>query len=830
MSGVRITVLITGLVTSTAGAAEIPLYASLRALKPRGKTCAVQGFVLRRDAFTFRFDGSFVFLEPVDRRRLGAVFLGSGSFELQPDQQSERQALALHVNGDVRDTFETMPLLFTDGTADEIDRVCRPLADPPPAAEGVLTDFLRDTRTQFHTNLALRLLAELADQRSPTGLFVAYLKGHSLPRALAAVDPRGVEMLGAGDRLGGAEVVLWTADKTDPGLWYLAHRREERPGLEGHGPLRAVDAEHYSVQTEIARNTDLKGVTTVRIRGLEAGTRVLPFRLLPDLRLTRVEAAAGTDATAAAWSDIPFVQEKAGEDAAPAVVLGAGLVPEREMLLRFSYEGKGVLADAGDGNFVVGARESWYPNLGDGDPATFDLTYRVPAPNEVVSVGVRREDRVEGGTRVSRWTTERPIRVAGFNYGRFRERFRTDDQSGLEIHVFTNPGTPDVVKEINRILQGAAGLAEGVGGVPLAAMDDNPIVAPPVYAGPSSVTLDTQGLAEAALTDAINSARLFTAFFGPLQTRRVSISQQSQWTFGQSWPSLIYLPYLSVLDSTQRLTLGLQGAAGFVESVGLHEFAHQWWAHEVDGATYEDQWLSEGFAEFSAALALQYTRGPAASDRFWEAARRHVLSKPRGAAISNDAAGPLCLGLRLHTARNPDAYAAMVYSKGAYVLHMLRMTMRDVTATNPDRAFAEMMHDYLKTYAGRDATTRDFQAVVERHMVPALNATGDGKADWFFAQWVRGIEIPRYVSRLEVRREAAKDSYRITGTLRQEGVSEGFRALLPLYLENDNGALVRVGVVPLRGTMVVPIDVPFRSSRRPKRALFNGRHDVLARD
>jgi hypothetical protein len=658
------------------------------------------------------------------------VFLGSGSFELQSDQQSECRALALHANGgDFRDTFETMPLLFTDGTADEIDRACRPLADPPPAlAEQALTEFLRDTRTQFHSNLALRLLAELADQRSPTGLFVAYLKGHSLPRAIAAVDPRGVEM--------------------------------------------------------------------------------------------------------PAWVDVPFVQEKAGEDAAPAIVLGAGagLIPEREILLRLSYEGKGILADAADGNFVVGARESWYPNFGEGDPATFDLTYRVPGANQVVSVGVRREDRVEGGTRVSRWTTERPIRVAGFNYGRFRERIRADDKSGLEIHVFTNPGTPDVVKEINRILQAAAGVPEGVGGVPLGAMDDNPIVAPPLYAGPSSVTIDTQGLAETALADAINGARLFTAFFGPLQTRRISISQQSQWTFGQSWPSLIYLPYLSVLDSTQRLALGLQGAASFVESVGFHEFAHQWWGHEVDGASYEDQWLSEGFAEFSAALALQYTRGFAASERFWEAARRHILSKPRGAAIANDAAGPLCLGLRLYTARNPDAYAAMVYSKGAYVLHMLRMMMRDVSAANPDHAFAEMMHDYLKTYARRDATTRDFQAIVERHLVPALNATGDGKADWFFAQWVRGTEIPRYASHLEVRREAAKDSYRIIGTLRQEGVSEDFRGLMPLYLENDNGALVRVGVVPLRGAMTVPIDVPFRSSRKPKRALFNGRHDVLARD
>lgn len=35
----------------------------------------------------------------------------------------------------------------------------------------------------------------------------------------------------------------------------------------------------------------------------------------------------------------------------------------------------------------------------------------------------------------------------------------------------------------------------------------------------------------------------------------------------------------------------------------------KWWGHAVGWASYHDQWLSEGFAEFSAALFLENTGG-----------------------------------------------------------------------------------------------------------------------------------------------------------------------------------------------------------------------------
>ena len=52
-------------------------------------------------------------------------------------------------------------------------------------------------------------------------------------------------------------------------------------------------------------------------------------------------------------------------------------------------------------------------------------------------------------------------------------------------------------------------------------------------------------------------------------------------------------------------------------------------------------------------------------------------------------------GFRLEPRRSPGAARAMIYSKGAYVVHMLRMTMRADGQPNPDEAFQAMMHDVL---------------------------------------------------------------------------------------------------------------------------------------
>src|SRR5688500_17076149 len=98
------------------------------------------------------------------------------------------------------------------------------------------------------------------------------------------------------------------------------------------------------------------------------------------------------------------------------------------------------------------------------------------------------------------------------------------------------------------------------------------------------------------------------------------MSQQPAPNFGQSWPTLIYMPIFAYLDSTTRVRLmGIRGGTDeFWKYVGPHEVAHQWWGHIVGWSTYRDQWISEGFAEFSASLYVQHAVGFDKFKEFWE--------------------------------------------------------------------------------------------------------------------------------------------------------------------------------------------------------------------
>jgi hypothetical protein len=813
-------------------AAPDPMYTALRNARPDGRKIAVQNLSLDRDVFHFQFDsGTFHFLAPVDGRTVGAVFVGHGSYRLTPATPNERRQLALSSGAGagtsqdfeaLSDSFDSLVLLFVDDTDAELQLKAPPVqtGPPDPHAAQVYEACLKRQRKDFKTNFHLRVLQDLLNAPGvTTGLFMALIDSPKVPPALAAIDPNGAEALRLSERLGGEDVIFYVADPNKGGAWYLSDRQAELANHRALPEKRLADALDYRIETTVEKSEDIAGITIVHFKPLVAELRVLPVQLMQRLRIGEASwSLAG--AGAPAWQPAAWVQEDKEEDGDASVVFPQPLARGSEVLLRLSYRGDKVLRDVGDKNYVVGARESWYPNLGVfSDPATFDLVYRVPAGNQVISVGRQVDEKTEGSLAVSTWKTEGPVQVAGFNYGKFKKVEKQDETSKLQVQVFTNPGTPDIVREIDAAISG--GNAFGDDSEPSGPFDETGI------GGIGKI--DTARLAEGAMADGLNSARLFTTYFGPLPATQVAITQQSDWLSGQSWPSLIFLPYLAFLDGTQRQRLGFNARAkDFVDEVGYHEFAHQWWAHLVGAATYRDQWLEEGFSEFSAALALQKTKGWNQYDRFWSEARKAITATYPGNAMPHYQAGPITQGWRLETQRTPSAWRVLIYEKGGYVLHMLRMLMLDGRAANPDEKFIEMMKDYTATYGGKFATTADFQKIVEKHMVPNLNATGDGKMDWFLQQWVYGIELPHYAADLAVKPDG--DAWHITGTIKQEGVSPTFRALVPIYVEFDKGEKARVGMVPMLGTSSKPVDVKMQLPKKPKRALVNGRGEVLARE
>ena len=131
---------------------------------------------------------------------------------------------------------------------------------------------------------------------------------------------------------------------------------------------------------------------------------------------------------------------------------------------------------------------------------------------------------------------------------------------------------------------------------------------------------------------------------------------------------------------------------GFPEFFLAHELAHQWFGQAVGWKNYHEQWLSEGFAQYFAALYAKERRG--------EGAFRDVLRQFRRWAVEDSDQGPVYLGYRLgHIKGESRVFRALVYNKGAAVLHMLRRLIGD------EAFFGGLRQFYASTASRRRAPT-----------------------------------------------------------------------------------------------------------------------------
>jgi peptidase M1-like protein len=160
---------------------------------------------------------------------------------------------------------------------------------------------------------------------------------------------------------------------------------------------------------------------------------------------------------------------------------------------------------------------------------------------------------------------------------------------------------------------------------------------------------------------------------------------------------------------------------GFPEFFLAHELAHQWWGQAVGWKNYHEQWLSEGFAQYFAALYAQKTRG--------ERTFVDMLRQFRRWSLADSDQGPVHLGYRLGVVKgNVRVFRALVYNKGAAVLHMLRRLLGD------DTFFAGLKRFY---------SDRRYQKAGTEDLERAMEAQSGRVLDRFFERWIYGTDIPR---------------------------------------------------------------------------------------
>jgi hypothetical protein len=757
-----------------------PNYRALRDGKP-GETFTVSNLTLKRDVATIKLtSGRISFIPPVlDRVAIG-VFVGEGEFTMEPYLFIERNHLKLRTEKEtVNEPFSRLVLAFTDNTWQEIKNQSQSAG---ATADSQALDTLRDLQNRLRDrergsgeNLEAELLADLYNPKL-AGAFNAFIFGKKRSDLRFHVRPRGA--------LDCEEALLvnaeWTSDQA--GFWYSGHLESEYKNntASSEEDKRVIDVEHYKIENAI-RGEKLTATAEMTFTALVDGERVLGLGLLQELRVSR--ALFGD-------KEINFIQEDKKKDGSFYAIFPEPLVKGKKYKLTVDYQGEKVLNNAGGGNFSVGARTSWYPSVNSfNDRATFDLTFKVPKQYTLISVGKKVKEWQEEDYAASQWTSEIPLAVAGFNYGRFKKKEITDPDTKYQIEGYAVTEMPDGLRNT------------GIGGMAPARLLDN------------------------SLVEATNSMRVFTHYFGPLPYGRIAITQQPEANFGQAWPTLVFLPLVSYLDSTQRWMLmgNNRGLTEFVDEVNAHEVSHQWWGHIVGWSSYHDQWLSEGTAFFSAGLYLKATeQKPDKYLNYWKHAQEMLFEKNNYGLRPNDAA-PVWMGWRSRYHKVPGAPQALLYRKGGYVMHMLHQMMYD--RQNGDKFFIAMMQDFVKSHYNRNASTESFRQIVEKHMLPKMDLTGDKKMDWFFLQFVYGTEIPRY--RLDYTLTPQEDGKcMLAGTVTQSDVSQGFRMLVPVYLDFD-GKPVRLGEVAVLGNSTSP-EFKVMLPQKPKRVLINANNDVLA--
>jgi aminopeptidase N len=253
--------------------------------------------------------------------------------------------------------------------------------------------------------------------------------------------------------------------------------------------------------------------------------------------------------------------------------------------------------------------------------------------------------------------------------------------------------------------------------------------------------------------------------------------------------------------------------------------AHQWWGQTVGFRGYSDQWMSEGFADASAALFLLITNPkPDKYLEFWREERRILTEKNQFGFRPNDV-GPVTMGMRLSSPKAGwNIYGDLVYPKGAFILHMIQMMMW--TPKDGDQRFKDTMHDFVKTYMLQPATTEDFKAMVEKHMSQAMNLDGNGRMDWFFNEYVYGTELPVY--HFEGDATPSGDGSAVHIKLDQSGVSDSFKAPVPVYLELTNGQILLMGKLNMAGNGTYEHTFNLPKLQAPiKKVTINHYYDLL---
>lgn len=352
------------------------------------------------------------------------------------------------------------------------------------------------------------------------------------------------------------------------------------------------------------------------------------------------------------------------------IQLAEPAAPERSIKLRFEMDGNFLVRPGGDSYWELGTT-SWFPQPAlAGQFYTFHATVRVKKPFVPFAPGKTIRRAVDGDDNLLETRVDKPICFAVILAGRYE--VEEEVRSGVTIRVATY-----ALKNARAVKQ-------------LTNLADNIIT-------------------------------YYQEFLGPFPMPELNIIEINDFGFGQAPPGTMYItkeafnPYIG--EENQLYSQGINERFA-------HEIAHQYWGTSVKMPSWEEQWLTESFAEYCAGIFLKTYKNEATFSmlvKHWRARSTFAtdqvpISLANQAWVSSDARTRYFIR------------TGLLYNKGPILLHALHKELGD-------EAFFTFLKSYQKSFAWKMASTKRaaglLQYMTKKDYMP------------FFEKYYWGIEMPK---------------------------------------------------------------------------------------
>jgi hypothetical protein len=700
------------------------------------------GMTLKLEDFELQMVRGTLFTSPPDVGPTALVFVGEGTVRVTPRPESEREQLRqFSGRPEMREPVRTA---FVRLHPADLHRVLSPLPlkpDPQAARRAA------DAQEFYAGQVEQAFVLDTGLPRSPWWLMP------SLGDALVAFrSSRGTltfsiaksesESISLFDRSRRRQICLYPA--------------AGRSGRYNEDQERAVDVLHHDLRVRFQpERYGIQGVTTLRLKMLSAATTVR-LRLAESLRVVSV--------TSPLVGELLFFRVRHQDTIMVSLGPLAGMVDDIVLTVAFAGSHRPDPVDRElmqepappietfedqvpiEPVLVYANRTPWHPQGAPDDHATATLSLDVPEGALAVTGGVRTGIKTEGGRTRVEYRQDRPGKYITVVVGRLQD-------------AGSRPGSPSFQ----------------------------------AFSVPR-----TKGQVAALVEEAAGMARFFEEEFGPCPHPNLNlVVMEGRTPGGHSPPGMVVL--------SQRPALMRRGLrddpASFQDVPGFflaHELAHQWWGQGVAGQNYRERWLSEAAAQYAAAL---WTRRRHGEDDF-----RKVLARFARWGLQESDRGPIHLGQRLgHIQGDPQIYRAVVYDKGAYVLHMLRGIVGE-------GAFRQGLSSLQARFRFAKAGTEDLREALE-------SASGKDLSG-YFQEWVYGTTLPEIEYSHQV--ERLPSGFRARIGVRARHVPGPVP--LEVAVDHAGGRVARTVLLPPEGgTFTV------ETATAPRRVELNADRGLLAR-